>query len=690
MGTNSAAQSQLLLREDFARACGEGKVIGGTCTTGQKRLGVDLENAFSIDNHALRIAPLVEPGFGRAVLSYGPFKKRAGLAFCVYMTNGHNTSQSEQLSDSFKYRVQLWMLGNHLDPRWRRVLAWLRNARFRRAARALRWWKRTAEEGERAVQRINENLAIGWFDKPVVQDPRNEGHPFIMHALGPENGELWIGSAASRTRAVRGVQNLPIYYVAIARGSGTVYYVCTLDGALGLPAYPSLAPVAVDHTPLPEEVYVGLQQAVLGQIGFRLDSRVYGVRVAELSGYDAWFAGAHAADLSPSIHAGSHRPAELGGTWQVVSDIAPAGGSTLSIATLDPNAPSGLLHAFVTVSASSVAGLVWRYADPNNHWRVELTSSRCEVIAVENGKREIVMSRECTLQDGATVRVQVRDEGARLMAFVDGEPVQDVWVANALHSNATGVGLLFDASVQLPERVKKFEAHPRAVQLPEVFDMGVPWKRTGSQVVLEENFEGPAGHLDGRKTSNGQTWRRILGEGFIDVTGDRAAKVRASLESPSPGRTAYCIDWANPDFVDIEATITPPAKGPKEKHRTTAGFILYQDDNNYLTLNAYRFDYYPSGSVSTFFKFGGFEDVYDAIWSNVAYRIDFGQPMRLRLCTDGERYIVMINEEVVLYRAFRDVYPDVKRLRIKKVGLLSNWEFGTDTGSRFERLILRV
>jgi hypothetical protein len=686
--------AELLLREDFSRPCREGHVLGRTCETGQKRLGLDLEGVFSIDNDALRIAPLIEAGFGRAVLSYGPFARRPGLAFAVFMTNGHNTSQSEPLSDSFKHRIHLWMRGSQLEPRWRRIVWWLWNARFRRAWRQVRWWKRS-EKGERPIVLLNENLALGWFAKSVVADPRVDGHPFVMHALGPENGELWTGTAKSRSRSLRGVQNLPIYYVAVARRFGTVYYVCSLEGAIGLPPYPWLTPVAVDHAPLPEELYLGLQQGVLGQIGFRLDSRVYGARVAILPGYDAWFGGAHAADLSPSIHTGSNLRAEMGGSWQILTDFGSelsTQHSSASVAVLQPAAPTGLIHAFASapVDTSERTGLVWRFVDERNHWRLELTASSCQMILVANGRREVVMSRQYRAQDPATVRLQVRDEGRRMMAFVDGEPLQDAWVSHSRHSDASRVGLLFDTSRQVPTTVSRFEAHPRAVKLPDVLDMGAPWMRTGTRVVIEDNFDGPPGHLAGRVTSTGQTWRRILGSGFIDVTSGNAAQVRATVREPCPGRTAYCIDWSHQDFVDAEVTITPPGNGPGEKQRTTAGFIIYQDDHNYLTLNAYRSDYYPAGSVSTFFKFGGFEDVYDAIWSNVADRINYGQPLRLRLCSDGERYIVLINDEVVLFRAFRDVYPDIERLRIRKIGIIANWEFGNDTGSRFERFRLRV
>jgi hypothetical protein len=43
-----------------------------------------------------------------------------------------------------------------------------------------------------------------------------------------------------------------------------------------------------------------------------------------------------------------------------------------------------------------------------------------------------------------------------------------------------------------------------------------------------------------------------------------------------------------------------------------------------------------------------------------------------------------------LYRALTDVYPDAKRLQIRRVGLLSNWEWGCDTGSELRRFRARI
>jgi hypothetical protein len=668
------------LRDDFTDGRAEGGVIGTRSTSGHRRLGVDVEGVLSADHGALRIAPLVVPGFGRAALAYGPFAARPGLAFAVYMLNGHNTAQAEALSDTFRGRIANWLKGSETDSRWRRVAGWLRQRRFGRALRQLRWWRRTAN---RPVARLDENLALGWLSSPAEPDPRIDGSVFVMHALGPENGELWAGRAAGRTRALRGVQNLPLYYVAIARGAGVVYYVSSLEGATGPAPYPWMRPVAIDRQPMPDPCYLGLQQSVLGQIGFRLDTRVYGVRVAHLAGYDSWCAGAHAADVLEWTRAGAPARAEVGGPW---TDWL-AG----EAAVLDPGAPSGLVHALAETAHGRPAdvALIWRGLDERNHWRLELTAAACALCVVEGGLRQVVASRDLDESPRAR-RLQILDDGSRLMGYVDGEPLAGAWITDSRFKDGTRVGLRGSGAAPETGALRWFEAHPRQARLPASFDMGAPWVRKGGTVEIADDFSGPAGDLDDRRTSmGGARWSRVMGQGRIELTGRTAARVRASVEQPSPGRTAYCVEWPHAGFADAEATITPPGTGAGQGQRTTTGFILYQDEANYVTLNVYRSDYYPAGSVSTFFRFGGFEDVYDAIWSNVGDRVNYGKSLHLRLCCDGERYLVFINGEPVLYRAFRDVYPDVKGLRIRKVGIVANWEFGTDTGSMIEQFRLR-
>jgi len=279
-----------------------------------------------------------------------------------------------------------------------------------------------------------------------------------------------------------------------------------------------------------------------------------------------------------------------------------------------------------------------------------------------------------------------------MMAYVDGEPVTDHYIEDTRLEGGTGVGFLIAGTERGDRNVpRSFEAHPRRVRMPEILDTGSPWLRMGNRTVAADDFDGAAGDLEGRPVPvGGQRWSRVIGSGIMEATGSGAARVKGTAQEPCPGRTAYCIDWREPEFADLEVVITPPGSERGQGDRCIAGFILYQDGDNYVTLNVWRGDIYEGGdAISTFFKFGGFEDIYDAVWTNVGKRVYHFRPFRLRLCSDGERYLAFVDGEPVLYRAFRDVYAEAERLRIRKVGLLANWEFGNDTGSRFERFRAR-
>lgn len=695
-GESTSATVELI--DNFADACGEGRVLGRKCASGHVRLGCDVERAMSVDNGALRIAPLVHAGFGRVALSYGPFVQRPGLVFVVYMLNGHNTAQDEPLSDSFQHRLKCWLRGSATEGKWKRVITWLRHARFRRALRQVRWWHRTAHMGKDAP-RLNENLAVGWYSSEAEPDPRLRGSGFIMHALGPENGELWAGEANCRTRALRGVQNLPLYFVGIVRPEGTIYYVSSCTYAQGLAVYPTMRPIALDDRALPDQVFLGIHQGVLGQVGFRLDSRIYGVRVGQIEDYRFWFSGGHAAAAFEGGGFSHGTAADAGGTWQVWNAACADPEDTepnpegIEMAVLDPGAESGLIHASLghAPNRGHVVGILCRGVDEQNCLRLELSDTNAVLVLLVGGSREVLASRKLGDLRGEDIRyLQILDDGLRLRAYVDGDPLTDAWIQEPRLNRATNVGVFAGGAGIVSAGFRRFEAHPRLIRLPAAFDMGAPWMRRGAEVVIADDFAAESGDLDGRTASNGVRWQRIMGEGHIDVSGNRSARVRASREAPCPGRTAYCIDWSNRDFAEIEVTITPSGRDVGEGHKTMGGIILYQDLDNFVILNAYRTDYYPGGSVSTFFRFGGYEDVYDAIWSNVGSRITCGEPMRLGLSSDGKRYLVLVNDEPVLYRAFRDVYADAAPIRIRKVGIVANWEFGTDTGSEFQAFLGKI
>ena len=65
-----------------------GKVIGSRTPGGILRRGIDTESVIAIDNRALRIQPLIHPGWGRAGITYGAYHRQNGLAMAIFMING--------------------------------------------------------------------------------------------------------------------------------------------------------------------------------------------------------------------------------------------------------------------------------------------------------------------------------------------------------------------------------------------------------------------------------------------------------------------------------------------------------------------------------------------------------------------------------------------------------------------------
>jgi len=661
-----------------------GEVIGTRTADGILRRGVDVEKCIGIDNGALRIQPLIQPGWGRAGIAYEPYRRQNGLTFAVFMLNGHNTAQTGVLMESLKSRIGRWWLGSETYGRGRRIVQWIASGRIARAIRQFRWWYHINKSGD-SLTKIDENLAVGWFDKEVPANPLSEGNAFVMHATGGENGELWTTVGTTPLPAIRSVQNLQIYYVIILRAKGAAYYVASVQDANGLPAYPQLRPLAIDPFHDEENVYPGIHQSVLGQIGFRLDTRVYGTRVEQLAEFADWYGSAHAADRLGGGGFLRASEAEIGGIWRNCGDEE-------NLTLLDPGATSGLVHVIAHTDAYGpdvAAGLIWRYRDSDNYWRIIVGNSGCQLAIRENGVwTELAASEKCHLETGTANSIQLLDDGEAMSFHLRGELLFDKRFRDRRLREATGTGLY---ASKTGIRVESFEAHPRTISLPQTLRMGEPWLRTGSDVVVTDSFSGPAGDLAGRITTTGsKTWQKRIGVGTIEVTGSGSARIKASVEQPNPGRTAYTIAWDHPEFADISVEITPAGTGPGQKEHGLCGLILWQDPDNYIIINIWLRDVYGGASISCFFHLDGFEDLYDAIWSNVGKRVYYNVPMMLRVVCDGTNFAVFIGDEPVLFRALTDVYPAYETFSIQHVGLLANWEWGNDTGSTFRNFVGRI
>jgi hypothetical protein len=691
-------EAAVKLSENFAQARRTGSVVGGPLPQGGLRKGVDRERVIGIDNGALRIKPLINPGWGRAGIAYGPFERRNGRTFAVFMVNCHNTSQSENLKESFRDRFDRWLRGPDLHSRSRRMLQWLLSKRRGRMIRQWLWWHRISVKSA-AVPRIDENLAIGWFPTEVPADPLAEGNGLAMHATGAENGELWARVGNMMLPTIRGVQNLQIHYVVVLRERGAAYYACSVPGANGLGAYPNLRLLAIDAFNEGASLYAGVYQSTLGQIGFRLDTRIYGTRVVDVPEWGTWYGTAHAADHLDGSGALEGSAAEVGGVWQQKAggfERTADGAEAIddcNVALLHPTEPSGLIHVVIHVGSNDArsAGLVWRYLDAENFWQLTVGPNGCELALHQAGQSSTVArSDSARLKPNSSQAMQVVDEGHRFSLFLDGELLFDSRFADTRLWRAAGVGIVVSGK-HSGVRMTRFEAHPLECRLPISLDQGSPWWRLGQRDVITDSFDGPARDLDGKATTTGgQTWRRIIGSGHIDVTGNGSAKFRANPAQRSPGRLAYTVDWSHPQFADLEVEITPPGTGPGQGEHGLCGFILWQDPKNYVMLNIWRHQVYDGASISTFFLLDGFEDLYDAIWANVGTRVHWGRAHRLRITFDGMRYMAFVDDEPVLFRALTDVYPDARPLEIRRVGLLGNWEWGTDTGSVLRSFRARV
>lgn len=687
-----------LVSDRFERPQRAGHVIGSRSPDGTARQGVDREGVISADNGAMRIAPLLQPGWGREGLAYGPFRRENGLAFAVFMLNGHNTAQSENLTETFRARLNRWFVGSEVYRRRHRLAQFLTSNRKLRTLRQWRWWRRISKEAP-AVPLIDENLAVGWFPTPAPQDPvRGPASALVMHATGAENGELWARSGETAMPTVRGVQNLPVYYVVVLREFGAAYYASSVPDAHGLGCYPALRPIAIDPHGGDAELYAGLHQSTLGQIGFRLDTRVYGTRVARIAAWSDWYGTAIAADGLQGAGALDGSSAEQGGPWRVTRGgfaRTAEGACTAaddSAALLDTPAPVGLVHVMLRCAADTPAfTLVWRHQDDGNHWRISIDGQGAVLACVEDGTAHpLERSTAVALKPGSAHSLQILDDGRLIGVHLDGQLVFGQRFADLRLAAAQQVGF----AVRGPDRglrISRLEAHPRSCDLPSTLDMGRPWYRLGQETVAHDDFSGPARNLDGRPTACGKAvWHRTIGEGNFLVTGEGSARIDATAKKPNPGRTAYTFDWTRPEFADLEVEITPAGTVMGEREHGLCGFVFWQDPDNYIALNLWRCDSYEGASISSFFQIDGYEDLYDAIWSNIGNQVYWGRPFRLRVVFDGMHYMAFVDGQPVLYRALTDVYADARRLKIHRVGLLANWEWGNDTGSRFRHFTARA
>jgi hypothetical protein len=661
-----------LLDDDFSDRRPPGRVIGSPAG-GHTRGGNDVEGRLAVDGGALRISPLRTPGWGRCSLAYGPFVPDAGLAAVVHVLNGHHASESYGIR-SMRSQLLSWLRGSHTRALARRVPELLTDRRrmpvHRRLTEWVQHWRRPPGE------LLNDNLAVGFFATPAPTSTADLTAAFLVRGTGVGNGELTAHVAGAQVPVVERVTNIPLLLVVVIREDAVTYFASSLDRAHGAAAHPMMRPLAVSDGRPDVPLHVGVEQNVLGEIGFSVDSRVYGVRTAELPALGEWPGSAHAADrlrgrgaLERSVHGQPWR-AEGGAATRTEAGVRTSAPGTLLL--LDPGAPTGLLRVRRGTSATPVPALVWRAEAGGDHHRVDVTDGAIRLVRRRDGRDEPLARGEDVARATA---IEVTDDGTTIRVLAGGNIVL-VASTEPPEPGATAVGLL--APTPGEHAVHDFEAHPLEFPIPAALRLpAAPW-RAGDLVVVDDDFAGERTDLAGRSVTTG-AWQRRSGHGRFALDGN------GLVVADAPDRTVYTVPWPHTGFADLTARLVPRRTG---KARSRAGIVFREDEDNFVIVNLW-FNDRPDGaaSVSSFFRTDGREEVYDAVWVNVGDRLQWDRPVDVRAAFDGDQYHVALDGEPVLWRAVRDVYPRARPLLVREVGLVANWEWGLDTGSRVLRFV---
>jgi len=677
-----SATSSVLLADRFEEARPPGAVIGKTRAGGLTRKGSDREGVIGIDNGALRLGFFKRPGWGREGLAYGPFERREGLTFLAFLLNGHNGSQTypiEGLSHFLRSlaRKAFCVLPEYLLPRF------AHRKLYPSVPHYASW------------PPLIENLAVGFFPIPSPRNPGRGSNTFLVRSAGIENADITLTAEGKKPPVIQGVGNLPLCYAVSLRKRGAVYYLGSSPGTTRLPQLPILRPVGIDTRTGSRTVYAGVQQSVLGEIGFSCDTRIYGTYVIEKSSGGPQGT-ACAADSFRHQGPLDGREAECGGPWQVLEGgflCEGEGASPLkprNLAVVSGSGPTGLLHfAVMFKERSSSAGLVFRFVDSLNYLLLRVSPERADLLLCEDGRFAALASRAVRLRCGRSVSVFVLDDSVCVQAFVKGEALFEKPVEASSLPEGNGAG--FSATGPCRSvRIASFEAHPREVALesfapvPDLIEKAIVWQKKEGPPVLREEFGGQPCDLRGKRPEVGcGLWERTEGSGTIRLTGTGRARVLASRAKPNPGRTLYTLPWSGGNELQIKLHMIPPGTGPGCGEKGRGGVVFWQDTENYLIVSLYLDDWHTGKSLSSFYRFGGKEDLYRAVWTNVGDRIHWGRPVTLSVAFDGARFVASLNGEPVLARAISDVVPAVRRLQVNRVGIAVNREFGDDTGSVF-------
>ncbi len=260
-----------------------------------------------------------------------------------------------------------------------------------------------------------------------------------MHSATDDNGELWTAHRGRPARVVLGLQNVPFVFVVALREQGAAYYLASVPGATGAGPYPLLRPVGIDPGPAAGPFTAGLQQRILGEVGYRVDTRVYGTRrgrrrcVEQLvrhgrgGGPDGGDRGAPRWSRGRAGSSMARRPGRAGrSTWRGCGWARAESGAARG-------RPAGGLappERSARGAAGDRRGMRGVRPRPALAWRSCCSDGGCEIREQRADGASIVRASDPTIRlpRGVPAALQVLDDGSRVSVHVDGRLVGSVWL----------------------------------------------------------------------------------------------------------------------------------------------------------------------------------------------------------------------------------------------------------------------
>lgn len=586
------------------------------------RATTDTGNKISISNDALRVAAPADAWQTTGIV-YGPYTRAAGLALAIKMQDND---------------VQASVSGAH--------------------------------------------LALGVWPSASPATPLTGGYVVAVENAGTAAGKLLInhgsGAAASTFTSIK---QLELYLVALMRETGAALYITSQSGGrnIGVATYPNMRPIAIVQAGSDADLYAGAW--------FKWAGVVAAVSAGQ-SQYSAWYGTAHSADVLTGSGSIDGVTADIGGNWTLrggaitLDGNGAYSGNDGSVATLPGAAGHGLTKITIKSGSSpGLAGLMFRYLDPDNNWLLygsgSLVALRKRIAGVST---VVATTGATTFTPNATHTLQVVDDGSKMHCFLDDAeiPGSGGFTDSALASEI-GVGI-YVANVSTT-RIADFESHARAIAIPDVALLGAPFERQGSTSVATEDFTGDAGDLDGKTTATGGlTWRKDL-TGVVALTGAGTA-----LYTVASNATAYyTFPWANPTFADLQVGMTPPGAGYGNGEDGLAGVLFWQDANNWLIGRVYLTDAQVGNSEYEIVNCtSGTSSVIRR--AAMATTIAHGVPVTVRMSFDGDRFCLWHGgtEPVIAWSLTNENKPQIA---INRVGIYADTD---NTGTAFDDFVART